>query len=546
MKCLFVQFFSLFVVRNSYIRLALILLFLFVLTATSLRGREETSLSTEGHDSSIEQIQTPPSVLVIFGATGDLTAKKLAPALYNLSKEGLLSNNTVMVGVANSSLTTEIFRQKIEAAVEKFSKTNPEEQVLWEHFKNQIFYHQASFSDGARYENLQQFLLEIDAKFGTEGNRLYYLATPPSFFPTIVDQLHKHGLIYDGVDTSWSRVVIEKPFGTDLESAIELQAHVSKYLKPDQIFRIDHYLGKEGVQNLLALRFENSLFEPTWNKRYIDNVQITLSEEIGIGTRGLFWEETGALRDLLQNHLLQLLAIVAMEPPRELKAASIHEEKVKVLEAIRPFPLDEIDCYVVRGQYGPGIINDKPVLGYRQEQSVSDVSDVETYVAAKIMIDNERWEGVPFYIRGGKRLAKQVTQIVVTFKAPPGKAPNVLSIRIQPNMGIFLSMEAKVPGLLSSKLETVTFGYTLDSIFPITSPEAYEKLIYDVLKGDSSLFVEAQEQLVAWKLLTPVLWNWKAHSADNFPNYEAGSWGPQAADALLDQSGHHWVESPCR
>lgn len=490
----------------------------------------------------LKAVESPPCVVVIFGATGDLTARKLVPALYNLAKEGHLSENTVIVGFARRDLTNLDFRQHMGESIDNFSRTKPKDNLFWEHFSNKFFYHQSDFDQNAGYESLQKLLLEIDTEFGTQGNRIFYLASQPSYFPTIITQLHAHNLIYGANDSKWSRVIIEKPFGADTESATDLQEHISDCLNDDQVFRIDHYLGKEAVQNLMALRFENSVFESFWNRQYIDNIQITLSEDIGIGTRGNFWEETGALRDLVQNHLMQLLTIVAMEPPQEFRAENIHEEKLKLLKSIRPFPLNAIDAYVVRGQYGPGTINGKQVIGYRQEPLVSEKSNMETYVAAKMFIDNERWEGVPFYIRGGKRLPTQVTEIVITFKAQPGKTSNILYIRIQPNMGTYLRVMTKAPGILNDRLLPVNFGYTSDANFGLPIPEAYEKLVYDAIQGDDSLFVKATELIEAWKLLSPILKHWQAHSPrQNFPNYQSGSWGPNEADEMLQENGHQWI-----
>lgn len=485
---------------------------------------------------------TDPSIIVVFGASGDLTARKLIPAFYNLMREGHLSENTAIVGVGRNVYNEESFRQKMGEAIEKFSRTKQLDIAFWEHFKNKISYIQVSFDEDTGYDKLQEHLLKIDQDFGTQGNRLYYLSTPPSFFSLITEKLHEHQLIYNCENSKekWSRVIIEKPFGSNLDTAIDLQQRISKYLQQSQIYRMDHYLGKEGVQNLFTLRFENALLEPIWNNEYIDNIQITLSEEIGIGTRASFWEETGALRDIFQNHLMQLLAIVAMEPPTTLNSQNIHTEKMKVLNAIRSFPLAELDNHVIRGQYGSGTIQGSPVVGYFQENGVLEASAAETFVAAKIYIDNERWNGVPFYIRGGKRLPKQTTEIVVTFKAPTNQSSNALFIRIQPNTGVFFRTLSKVPGLNRS-VKPIVFGYGLDSFFGISSPEAYEKLIYDCIRGDRSLFVEAEEQFAAWRLLTPVLEYWRIHSSEKIPAYDAGTWGPSGADLLLMENGHEWT-----
>ena len=335
---------------------------------------------------------------------------------------------------------------------------------------------------------------------------------------------------------------MEKPFGTDLKSAKGLQDHLKRYLDESQIYRMDHYLGKEGVQNLIAFRFKNSLFESLWNREHIEHIQITLGEEIGIGSRANFWEETGLLRDIWQNHLMQLLALIAMEKPTTLHAEDIQNEKLKLLQAIRPFSMEHLDDSIVRGQYGPGTTKGAVVPGYREEKGVPASSTVETFMAAQLTIDNDRWGGVPFYMRGGKRLAKQATEIIVTFKKSgiAQDEANALIIRIQPNPGIFLKMAAKVPGM-QNQLQQVHFGYRPEEAFKKASPEAYEKLIYDCANGDSSLYVKGEEQIAAWQLLTPVLNHWKTHPPKDFPNYRAGSWGPEAADQLLRKNGHEWI-----
>ncbi|MBA2726931.1 MAG: glucose-6-phosphate dehydrogenase [Parachlamydiaceae bacterium] len=486
-----------------------------------------------------EQLESRPCVVVLFGATGDLTTRKLLPALYNLAKEGHLSDNTVIVGYARRGLSNDTFREQMEKAIDQFSRSKLGDRTFWDEFKNIIIFHKGEFDNDSDYEDLDKLLSKIDDDYGTSGNRIYYLATQPSYFPKIIDNLHKHKLIYEPSDTKWSRVLIEKPFGDSLQTAIDLQKHISTRLHENQTYRIDHYLGKEGVQNLLALRFENRIFEPIWNHEQIDNIQITLSEDIGIGTRGNFWEETGALRDFFQNHLMQLLAIVAMEPPQELNAESIHIEKIKALKAVRPIAPQDFDRFVIRGQYGEG----SNILGYRQEQAVSKTSNVETFMAATLFIDNERWKDVPFYIRGGKRLPKQLTEVAVTFKSQSGKPANTLFIRIQPDMGVFFRILSKTPGIAIDKVEPVTFGFTLSSSFSTPSPDAYEKLFHASILGDKSLFVDPQEQIIAWQLLTPVLQHWNSISPLDFPNYSPGSWGPDAAEKMLHENGHQWVTS---
>lgn len=493
-----------------------------------------------------------PCTIVIFGATGDLTSRKLVPALYNLLRDGQLPSLFTCVGFARRPKSNDQFRDEMKDAVSKYSRTKPMEDSLWNHFKDHLFYHTSEFHDDAGYESLKKLLNEFDIKFGTKGNRIFYLATQPSFFPLICEKLHKAGLIYDekGSQKSdqkndkWSRVVLEKPFGYNLDSAHQLQNKLLQYLTEKQIYRIDHYLGKETVQNLLVFRFANSIFEALWNNRYIDHLQITVAEDIGIGTRGKFFEEAGLLRDIVQNHMMQLLSLVAMEPPVSLDADAIRDEKVKVLEAIRPLKETE----VVRGQYGPGMINGEPVVGYRQEKDVNPESPVETYLALKLHIDNWRWSGVPFYLRAGKRLPKRTTEIAVTFKEPPGvlfqnsnrkNPPNVLVIRIQPDEGSSLKINCKVPGP-SNTMQPVKMDFRYGAYFGTTPPEAYERLICDCILGDTTLFAREDEVFHSWRLLTPLLDNWTKNPPKDFPNYAAGSWGPKASDQMIEADGRKW------
>jgi len=491
-----------------------------------------------------------PCVLVIFGATGDLTARKLLPAIYNLKREGQLPSHFACVGFARRPKSHEQFRTEMYDAINKYSRVKPIDQKLWSTFSEQIFYHMSEFDNDAGYKNLDNFLQEIDAKFGTKGNRIFYLSTPPSYFETIIQKLGAHGLIYNSEKThnKWSRVIVEKPFGHDLETAYELQRSISEYLKEDQIYRIDHWLGKETVQNLLVMRFGNAIFESTWNNRYIDSVQITVSEDIGVGTRGKFWEEAGMLRDIVQNHMMQLLSLVAMEPPVDIKADSIRDEKVKVLHSIRPIPLQQLDQFAIRGQYGPGFVNGEPAKGYRQEDNVNESSIVESYVALQLFIDNWRWAGVPFYLRAGKRLPKKATEIAVIFKQAPGVLfnrscrrddANVLVIRIQPDEGIALRINSKVPGI-NNPIQPVRMDFRYGSYFGVAPPEAYERLIIDCVLGDSTLFAREDEVLTSWKLFTPILERWQEVRPHDFPNYPAGTWGPLAADQLIQRSGRHW------
>lgn len=502
------------------------------------------------HEQGVSSRFIEPCILVIFGATGDLTARKLFPAIYNLSREGQLPSQFACVGFARREKTHEQFREEMREAINKYSRVKPIDEAIWKNFQEQIFYHRSEFHEDEGYHKLQGFLKDLDVRLGTKGNRVFYLSTQPSFFPLICEKLENAGLIYD-VDQAkdkWSRIIIEKPFGHDFESAKGLQKELLRFLKEEQIYRIDHYLGKETVQNILVFRFANSLFESVWNNRYIDHVQITVAEDIGIGTRGAFWEEAGLLRDIVQNHMMQLLTLVAMEPPVNLTADAIHDEKVKVIEAIRPLQQNDFEKAVVRGQYAPGLISGQPVISYREEKNVSPTSNIETYAALRFYIDNWRWSDVPFYLRGGKRLPKRATEIAIVFKDPPGilfqqpnkrNEPNVLSLRIQPDEGTGLKVNCKVPGP-SSPIQPVKMNFRYGSYFGTSPPEAYERLIQDCILGDNTLFAREDEVFNSWRLLTPVLEYWAANVAKDFPNYESGTWGPKAADEMLARDKRKW------
>jgi glucose-6-phosphate 1-dehydrogenase len=491
-----------------------------------------------------------PCVVVIFGATGDLTGRRLAPALYNLGRDGLLPPNFACVGFARRTKSAQEFREELKQDIKTFSRTKPIDDSFWNNFSEQIFYHCSEFDSDEGYQSLAAFLNQLDNRYGTRGNRVFYLSVQPKYFPIIIEKLYRANLIYDShkVTDRWSRVIIEKPFGRDTPSADRLQADIAKYLDESQIYRIDHYLGKETVQNILVFRFANSIFEALWNYKHIDHIQITVAEDIGIGTRGHFFEDEGLLRDVVQNHMMQLLSLVAMEPPVSLSANAIRDEKVKVLQSIRPLSAQDFQDHVVIGQYGEGFINGEKVPSYREEKDVSPHSKIETYVALRLFVDNWRWAGVPFYLRAGKRLPKRATEIAIVFKDAPGVLfqqdnkkgePNVLAIRIQPDEGISLKTNCKVPGP-SSPILPVKMDFRYGSYFGQAPPEAYERLIWDCILGDNTLFARSDEVEQSWKIFTPLLDDWAAHPSKDFPNYTSGSWGPAQADEMIAKEGRAW------
>jgi glucose-6-phosphate 1-dehydrogenase len=487
-----------------------------------------------------------PSILVLFGATGDLAHRKVVPALYQLWRTNLLPHEFLLLAIGRRPYDSDSFRAEIRASLEKYARLLPLDEAAWKTFSERVEYQRLDFEEADGFDRLADHLDDLDRVHGTRGNRLFYLATQPSQFAEIVGQLGRVGLDHERHDGGWRRVVIEKPFGRDLASAQKLNREVSKVFRESQVYRIDHYLGKETVRNLLVFRFGNSLFEPIWNRRYVDHVQITVAESLGIENRGAFYEETGAMRDVVQNHLLQLLSLVAMEPPATFHADALRDEKVKVLRAITTEPAEARD--VVRGQYGPGWVAAAQVPGYREEPDVDPQSETETFVAAKLLIDDWRWSGVPFYVRTGKRLPKRVTEIAIQFREVPHKLfataatepdPNVLAIRIQPDEGIMLRFGAKVPGL-GLNVRSVTMDFTYGSAFSVDSPDAYETLILDALQGDASLFTRADEVEQAWDIVDPIIAAWADAPAPAFPNYAAGSWGPDASDELLAREGRRW------
>jgi glucose-6-phosphate 1-dehydrogenase len=489
-----------------------------------------------------------PCCFVVFGATGDLTKRLLVPALYNLAASGLLPDAFAIVGVVRTPTPDEEFRQMLNEGLKEFATRSVDPKIA-ERLFSCVTAIDAQTDDPDSFRRLGVHLRRVEAARHTGGNRLFYLATPPIAFGPIVRQLAQTGLTQeDERQPGWRRVIVEKPFGTDLASAKALNRELLGFLKEDQIFRMDHYLGKETVQNIMIMRFANGLFEPIWNRNHIDHVQITVAESIGVENRGAFYEETGASRDFLQNHLLQLMSLVAMEPPATFEADALRDEKVKVIRAIGELSPDEIRTDVVRGQYGKGWVAAKPVAGYREEPEVNRDSETETFIAARFEVDDWRWSGVPFYLRTGKRLPKRATEIAIQFKEVPHRLfkdsssepdPNLLAIRIQPDEGIMLRFGAKVPGL-GIDVRSVTMDFTYGSAFSVDSPDAYETLILDALLGDASLFTRADEVETAWGIVTPIIDSWANDDPPNFPNYEAGTWGPEEADQLLKREGRRW------
>ena len=488
-----------------------------------------------------------PCSVVIFGATGDLTHRKLVPALYNIAAGGELPPAVTVTGFARREKTDKEFRDELEEAARKYSRQTVRDD-LWEGFAKSIFYHRGEFHDLAAYKSLAERLEKFDQERGTRGNRLFYLAAGPDQFESILKNLKAAGL-NKAREGSWARVVVEKPFGRDLATARELNRIVSNSFSEDQTYRIDHFLGKETAQNILVLRFANAIFEPIWNSRYIDHVQITAAETLGVEGRAGYYETAGALRDMVQNHLLQLLCLVAMEPPTDLGANSIRDEKVKVVRSLQHFDPEEVAKNVVRAQYRAGAINGNPVPGYREETKVDPNSRTETYVALRLRVDNWRWSEVPFYVRVGKRLPKSATEISVHFKKAPlvlfNKESmlhdqNALVIRIQPDEGIALRMQAKIPGN-NLRIEPVKMDFHYGTSFGKASPEAYERLLLDAMSGDPTLFARRDEVEQAWSFIDPIESAWTDEK--NSPElcfYDAGSWGPDAADELLARDGRTW------
>ncbi len=498
----------------------------------------------------IDRISDPCNI-VFFGASGDLFKRMLLPAMYNLHTQGILPEHFGIIGFSRSSYTQDEFREFGQQSIAEFSRSGPAQSEAWSKFSERMSYIGGEFDNPETFQQLRRMLEENDSKLGTQANRLFYLSTPPGIFAEIVRQLDAAGLGPRDNAQGWTRIIIEKPFGTNLESARALQTEVSRVFPEKLIYRIDHYLGKEPVQDIMALRFANVIFEPIWNHQYIDSIQITAAETVGVEQRGGYYETSGALRDMIQNHVMNLLALVAMEPPVRSDADSIRDEKFKVLTAMRPIPPDNIPDYAARGQYTSGTLpNSKSGIlpAYRQESGVSAESNTETFAAAKFYIDNWRWARVPFYVRSGKRLARKWSEIAVTFKPIPHRlfgeagdqiAPNTLVIKIQPEEGVSMTFAAKVPGP-KMHIREVNMDFNYGSGFGVVSAPAYERLIGDAMRGDATLFTRWDAVEVAWERVMPILQHWEQTALELDTGYAIGSQGPQSAKALLAADGREW------
>jgi glucose-6-phosphate 1-dehydrogenase len=490
----------------------------------------------------------PPCAIVIFGANGDLAKRKLVPSLYRLFYERRISQNFAMIGSSRTPIPDEEFREKMKEAVSKFLEDAPFDETVWKSFAQSLFYVAGDVQDDSCYQAIGKKLEEVEGTHHTAGNVLFYLSTQPSLYAEVVNRLGENKLANG---KGWRRVIIEKPFGHDLDSARKLSADIYKVLDESQIYRIDHYLGKETVQNILAFRFGNSIFEPLWNRRYIDHVQITASESIGVEGRGGYYQEAGALRDMIQNHLCQVMATVTMEPPTVFDAETVRDERAKLLRAIRIMKPEEVPQYAVSGQYGPATVGGQELPGFRQEKGVDPDSQTDTYAAVTFFIDNWRWADVPFYIRTGKRMPKRVTDIAIQFNSAPiglfqqetrtgpmAPRPNLLILRIQPEEGISLRFVSKSPGS-GMRVRPVSMDFNYGSSFGERTPTAYETLLVDAMVGDATLFNRQDMVEASWKAVQPILDVWAGQKFD-FPNYPAGSWGPKASDEMLARQGHVW------
>jgi glucose-6-phosphate 1-dehydrogenase len=488
-----------------------------------------------------------PCVMVIFGAAGDLTRRKLIPSLYNLAKYHLLSREFAVIGIARNPMSTDEFRAKLVQDLNEFVQ-EPIDSDLQEWFERRVFYITGEFGDASTYHQLKDLLQKVDKDYGTHGNCFYYLAAAPDFFAPIVEQLASTGLVTEE-HQQWRRVIVEKPFGRDLESARALNQQLLKVVTEKQIYRIDHYLGKETVQNILAFRFANGIFEPIWNRRYIDHVQISVGETVGVEQRGSYYDTAGALRDMVPNHIMQLISLTAMEPPISFQADAVRDEQAKILHAVQSLSSEDVLTRTVRGQYGEGEVAGQRVPSYRSEPGVPRDSRTETFVAVKLQVDNWRWAGVPFYLRTGKRMTSRSTYIVIQFRRAPfvlfrdtevdKLMPNQLVLHIQPEEGIALRFAAKTPGP-AMRLGTVDMDFEYADYFGKQPSTGYERLLHDCMVGDATLFQRADMVEAGWSVVNSMLDLWKALPPRNFPNYASGTWGPKEADDLLERDGRHW------
>jgi glucose-6-phosphate 1-dehydrogenase len=491
--------------------------------------------------------QPPPTVMIIFGAAGDLAARKLIPAIHELGLTGGLSDRLAIIGIDRKEMTDEHFRDHLRQAVNRHSRSGPPDARSWEMFARRLTFITGDMSGIDLYRELAGRLVQVEKEWTAPANRVFYLAVPPFLIGTIAQNLGQAGL---GRDNPRCRMVVEKPFGHDLKSACELNRLLRSVFDESQIYRIDHYLGKETVQNIFAFRFANVLWEPIWNRRHIDHVQLAVAEDAGVGHRGGYYESAGALRDMVQNHLLQVLCLIAMEPPVSYRADEIRNKKVDVLNAIRPIPPDQMPKFAVRGQYGAGWLKGRRVKSYRQEEGVDPFSRSETFAAVKCFVDNWRWQGVPFYLRTGKRLPTRMSEVMVQFKPVPHHSfpttamthpePNRLFIRIQPEEGILQRFQAKHPGG-AMRLTPVDMRFSYQKAFLAEAPEAYETLLLDVCQGDQTQFMRSDELEAAWRIIDPILEGWESVAPVDFPNYSAGTWGPSAAEVLIAQDGRTWT-----